>query len=167
MALSEGKHLAEVTDAEFVEEDKDGVATGRFVLIVFFKTGSGDSIDYSKVINDNTRPYVEKDLDTMGFGPEMRAEEDNMPRLGEMIRGNRVQLVLKNETYKEKTRLKIAFVNHAAGNGKKLGVIGKKALHAMFSGMSGGMAVGLTSQPRQSSTGEMPPHAPMGDDEGF
>src|ERR1019366_4774922 len=144
MKLDVGKHEVEVTGASMVEAN-----SGTIGICFYFKNEDGD-IDCTRWVTEKTYEYVTKDLETMGFARELIGDIANLDRIGEFIKGNRVQIVVEDDTYNGKTEAKVKWINAAgsSGGGKGIDVASKKRLAALLSGKP----AGLVSAPRGAST---------------
>lgn len=100
-------------------------------------------------------------LDTLGFGQEQLSEVENLDRIKEFTLGNRVSIVVEDETYQGTTTAKVKWINKAGA--KKVSTIQTKAaLFALLKGQAPPLVSGprsTTPKPIQTSlTSEPPPN---------
>lgn len=144
MRLGTGKHIVEATGAALTESQ-----SGTPGITFYFKNDDGD-MECTRWVTEKTYEYVTKDLETLGFDRSLIADVANLDRIGEVIKGNQVEIICEEEEYRGKYEVKVKWIN-AIGGGKTAGGTTKTRLAALLSGKP----AGLVSGPRSTQSADL------------
>ena len=109
MELQEGKYVANLTNVD-AGVSRTGTAGVWFEFMVHTMEGETKTIACWRYLTDKSAEYTLKDLATVGFTGNVD-DPESLKDLANYDTEKEVELNLAFETYNEKTRLKVKFIN--------------------------------------------------------
>ncbi len=126
--LEAGTYEVEVTDAYTTQSSK-----GTLGIFFALRSDSGHTTDKTVWVTPGSYDRAIQDLETLGFGQDQIDSVESLDKIKEVTKGNRVSVVIEDETYNGNTSPKVKYVN-AVGAKKATGVQTKAALFALLKG---------------------------------
>lgn len=148
MTLQVGRILATVTGTRLVE-----ARTGTPQVQIAFETDDGDAISAFRPCTEAAWEYTEQDLITCGWTPsEHDYEFDQLDAEPSPCKDTRVQLVLIEEEYEGRVRIKVGFINAPGGMRDPLEPEAAKALSDKIRSMVGVGKPSRTAKKKKTTT---------------